>query len=149
MEKRIGRGALAALLGMVVWTGAFAAGEEVLVYKSPTCGCCNAWVDHLRENGFKVVTRDTDNLPVLKARLGVTRDVASCHTAVVDGYVVEGHVPAEVIRRLLAERPQVTGVAAPGMPVGSPGMEVPGQPAEPYDVVTFDAQGRTALYERR
>lgn len=106
------------------------------------------WVDHLRESGFEVETRDLPNLTAVKDSLGVPGSLASCHTAVVDGYVVEGHVPANEIKRLLSERPDVRGISVPGMPLGSPGMEVPGRPPQTYDVVSFGEAGaqRYATY---
>lgn len=118
--------------------GAEGAGLDTLtvtVYKSPTCGCCNAWVDHLRASGFRVATIDTDDLTSIKQRHGVEPAHAACHTALVGGYVIEGHVPAADVRRLLTERPAVTGLAVPGMPMGSPGME--GPRPERYDVLAF------------
>ncbi|MEX0893524.1 MAG: DUF411 domain-containing protein [Gemmatimonadota bacterium] len=121
---------------------------EVTVYKSATCGCCQAWVEHLAENGFEVKAVNVADLAAVKAEHTVPPRLAACHTAVVDGYVVEGHVPAEVVRRLLEERPEVLGIAVPGMPVGSPGMEA-GDRKDPYDVLTFDAEGRTTVFERR
>lgn len=124
-----------------------AALPTITVYKTPTCGCCTDWVDHLRENGFSVVAHDLDDLSPIKAELGIRRELASCHTAVVDGYVVEGHVPADLIARLLTERPAVTGIAVPGMPIGSPGME--GPYSQRYDVLTFDRDGRTTVFARR
>lgn len=120
---------------------------ELVVYKTETCGCCGKWVDHLREHGFSVTTQDVTNLGVVKRRHQVAAELASCHTALVDGYVVEGHVPADVIARLLEERPPVVGLTVPGMPMGSPGME--GAYVEPYEVLTFDAEGRTEVYARR
>lgn len=130
--------------------GAEAGGSpEVVVYKTATCGCCSAWIEHLEAAGFPVTAHDEQDLMALKNQLGVPGPVRSCHTALVDGYLVEGHVPADVIRRLLEERPEVAGVAVPGMPIGSPGMEVPGRPADRYDVVTFDGRGRTEVYESR
>ena len=120
----------------------------VQVWKSPTCGCCGGWVEHLRAEGFEVEVHDVADLRDVKAENGVTDDLASCHTALVDGYVVEGHVPAEDIRRLLAERPDVAGIAAPGMPVGSPGMEVPGRAADPYEVVAFTRDGGRSVFAR-
>jgi hypothetical protein len=128
-----------------------AAGPVVTVYKNPNCGCCNQWVDHLRENGFQVEARNATDLARIKAERGVPAPLAACHTAVVDGYVIEGHVPADVIRRLLAERPEAAGLAVPGMPVGSPGMEVPGsfRPAEPYDVLLFQRGGGATVYATR
>lgn len=119
----------------------------VTVYKSPACGCCSKWVEHLREQGFEVKTHDTDDVDRVKATMGVPGAMQSCHTAIVDGYVVEGHVPAAVIRRLLEERPKVAGVAVPGMPMGSPGMEGPRK--QKYSVFTFDRQGKTGVYENR
>ena len=119
---------------------------EVRVYKTASCSCCAKWVDHLRANGFSVTTRNEIDLTALKARYGVEPRFASCHTALVDDYVVEGHVPAEDIWRLLRERPEVVGITVPGMPLGSPGMEV-GR-AQPYDVLTFDDEGETAIYAR-
>jgi hypothetical protein len=126
----------AALLPLRTATSA----PEVVVYKSPTCGCCSAWIDHLQDNGFKVVARDTTDLTTIKEQHGVTPELASCHTAVVDGYVLEGHVPAADVKTLLAQRPAITGLAVPGMPIGSPGMEQ-GDTKQPYDVVAFDKQG--------
>lgn len=125
-----------------------AAPGVVTVWKSPTCGCCGGWVDHLEEEGFEVEVVDSYDLQAVKAEHGVTADLASCHTAVVDGYVVEGHVPAEDIRRLLAERPDVAGIAAPGMPVGSPGMEVEGRAPDAYDVVVFTRDGERSVFAR-
>lgn len=124
------------------------ASPSVTVYKSPTCGCCGKWVDHLRDNGFQVIARDVADVDTYKLRYGVPRQLASCHTAVVGGYVVEGHVPADVVRRLLAEQPKFSGVAVPGMPIGSPGMEQ-GARQDPYEVVAFDRAGHVTVYERR
>lgn len=106
-------------------------------------------MDHLRENGFEVTAEDVRDLRPVRQRYGVPRSLESCHTGVVDGYVVEGHVPADAIKRLLAKRPGVAGIAVPGMPIGSPGMEVPGRPAERYRIMSFDHTGRTAVFERR
>jgi hypothetical protein len=122
---------------------------EITVYKSPTCGCCTEWVGHLRRHGFRVKTEDLSDLSRMKRRHGVPAELQSCHTALVGGYVVEGHVPADLIERLLRERPKVVGLAVPGMPVGSPGMEVPGVPAAPYRVLTFDRSGKTDVFATR
>lgn len=124
-------------------------GTAITVYKSPTCGCCSKWVEHIQENGFQVTNHDIDTseLTQIKKRYGVPDKLASCHTAIVNGYVVEGHVPADVINRLLSEKPKVVGIAVPGMPMGSPGME--GSYSEPYDVVTFDKDGKTQVYTSR
>ncbi|MDZ4700357.1 MAG: DUF411 domain-containing protein [Rhodothermales bacterium] len=124
--------------------------EEVLptmmVYKSPTCGCCSKWVDHLRAAGMDVKTTDSDDMGSIKERFGVPGKLSSCHTAVVGGYIVEGHVPFEDIQRLLTERPDAVGLAVPAMPVGSPGMEVEGRPADKYNVLLFDANGNQRVY---
>lgn len=121
----------------------------VRVYKSPTCGCCAAWVDHLREEGFQVEVQEGREVTAAKVELGVPAGVQSCHTAVVDGYVVEGHVPADAIRDLLSRAPEVAGLAVPGMPVGSPGMEVEDGRQDPYDILTFDAAGVTEVFDSR
>ena len=112
---------------------------EIRVYKSPTCGCCTKWIDHLRANGFSVRATDVPDVNPIKRENAVPPRLAACHTAFVEGYVLEGHVPAEDVRRLLAERPAVSGLAVPGMPIGSPGMEGPNP--ERYDVLAFDAAG--------
>lgn len=116
----------------------------VTVWKSPTCGCCRNWVDHMREEGFTVVTIDTSDVNPVKRRHGVAPDLGSCHTATVGGYVLEGHVPAADVRRLLAERPPVVGLAVPGMPTGSPGMEGPF--SQKYDVIAFDRSGGRSVF---
>ena len=119
----------------------------VTVYKSPTCQCCAKWVDHLQANGFEVTTSDRSDMQQVKQHYNVPRELASCHTAVVGGYVVEGHVPADEIKRLLAERPSVAGLTVPGMPVGSPGMEQ-GSQQDPYNVLTFTQQGNANVFAR-
>jgi hypothetical protein len=121
---------------------------RVLVSKDPTCGCCNGWIEHLRGAGFPVTVVDTNRINAVKKRHGVPDDIASCHTAEVGGYVLEGHVPAAEVKRLLAERPQARGLAVPGMPMGSPGMEMDGM-TETYEVILFGPLGRRtyARYE--
>ncbi|MEA3290831.1 MAG: DUF411 domain-containing protein [Pseudomonadota bacterium] len=119
--------------------------QTITVYKSPTCGCCKGWVDYLRDNGFQVKTHDVSDLMGIKAKQGLTdRRLMSCHTALIDGYIVEGHVPVEDIRRLVNERPDVVGITAPGMPQMSPGM----RSIEPkgYDVLSFDKRGDVELF---
>ena len=116
----------------------------VVVYKTPSCGCCNGWVEHLRAAGFDVEARDVRDLMSVKIDAGVPTDLTSCHTALIDGYVVEGHIPADVVKRLLAERPAVAGIAVPGMPIGSPGME--GRNPEAYTVQAFTAGGDRATF---
>ena len=120
----------------------------IKVYKSPTCGCCALWVDHMREAGFELEVEDTDDMIGVKVDAGLPLQLQSCHTALVDGYVFEGHIPAEVIARFLAEQPSASGLAVPGMPIGSPGMEF-GDRVDPYDVLQFDAAGNTSIYESR
>ena len=121
---------------------ALAAEPTVTVTKDPNCGCCSGWVEHLRENGFLVAVRDVPDLQRVKARLGVPSDLAACHTAEVSGYVIEGHVPAAAVRRLLQEKPKGRGLAVAGMPVGSPGMEVPEGTTAEYDVMLFGEERR-------
>jgi hypothetical protein len=121
----------------------------MVVMKDPSCGCCGAWIDHVRAAGFPVEVIDSGEMDRHKRRLGVPAALASCHTAEVDGYVVEGHVPAAEIERLLAERPRAVGLAAPGMPVGSPGMEVPGMAPETYDLVLFGPSGQSRFARYR
>lgn len=116
----------------------------ILVYKTPTCGCCNGWIEHLEAAGFTVDARDVRDLMRVKLDAGVPTGMSSCHTAIVDGYVVEGHVPAEHVVRMLEERPGIAGIAAPGMPIGSPGMEGPN--AQPYQVLSFAADGSSAVF---
>lgn len=120
----------------------------IQVYKSPTCGCCTSWVEHIRDSGFQaeVIEVTDEALQQRKSKLGVGPRLASCHTAIVNGYVVEGHVPAADIKRMLSEKPAIIGIAAPGMPVGSPGMEVPGGRKDKYDVVAFSKGGATRVF---
>lgn len=138
----------AAVLMLAGSVGITAQGRQstVEVYKSPTCGCCSKWVDHLRSHGFVVRTTDTETVDQLKTKHGVPRQARSCHTALVGGYVVEGHVPAADVQRLLKERPAIAGIAVPGMPIGSPGMEVPGVKNQPFDVVAFTKDGSTKVF---
>jgi len=119
----------------------------IKVYKTPACGCCKGWVQHLRDNGFQVETMDMPDLSMVKQKYGVKPDLQACHTAIVNGYVVEGHVPAEVLLKFLKEHPAVAGIAVPGMPSGSPGME--GGSKQAYDVLTFDRAGHTKVYAHR
>ncbi len=121
--------------------------EDLVVYKSPTCGCCKKWVQHMRDNGFSVEVHEQYNVTPKKDEYGVPRRLRSCHTAKIGGYVVEGHVPADVVKRLLEEKPAIAGVAVPGMPMGSPGME--GFRKDPYDIISFTSTGRTGIYASR
>ena len=117
---------------------------RVAVYKSPTCGCCGNWVQHLRANGFSVDVNDVADVDALRAKAGVVAKLASCHTAFVGGYVIEGHVPAADIRSLLKQRPNALGLAVPGMPAGAPGMD--GTPAGGFDVLLFQPDGTSRVY---
>ncbi len=143
MTNRTRAAILAAVLSLATTSLAHAA--QAVVYKSPTCGCCVGWVDHLTEHGFRVQSNDVPDVTKYKVRHGVPASLGSCHTAVIDGYVIEGHVPAADIKRLLAERPDVAGLAVPGMPSGSPGMSGPPQP---YNVVAFERDGDIEVFAR-
>jgi len=121
-------------------------GAAVQVYKDPTCGCCALWVEHLRKAGFTATVTDVDDMAAIKAKHGVPGRVRSCHTALVGGYVLEGHVPAEDVQRLLRQRPGIVGVGVPGMPIGSPGMEVAGVKPQKYDVLAFNKAGETQVF---
>jgi hypothetical protein len=118
------------------------------IYKSSTCGCCAKWVDHVKAAGFTTVVHDDEDMEGVKDNLGVPQGVRSCHTAQVEKYLIEGHVPAEDIQRLLKERPKVAGLAVPGMPASTPGMAVPGEPHEPYETVAFRLDGTTTTYAK-
>lgn len=129
-------------------TVALAAGpQKVEVYKSPTCGCCSEWVTHMKKNGFDVVVHDVRNVAPFRRQLGIPDQMESCHSALVGGYAIEGHVPAADVKRLLRERPKAKGIAVPGMVQGSPGMEQ-GMGKDPYQVLLFDGSGRTTVFER-
>jgi hypothetical protein len=138
-------GAAAFALAGIAGRAVAAAAPEMVVYKSPTCGCCKDWVKHLQANGLAVKTVDVADLAAVRARFSVPDRLAACHTAVIGGYVVEGHVPAAAVKRLLAEKPGAIGISVPGMPIGSPGME--GANPEPFGVVVFDERGRSKVFE--
>jgi hypothetical protein len=121
----------------------------VTVYKNPTCACCEGWADHLRASGFRVEMKEGADLMTVKQQLGVTMDLASCHTAEVGDYVLEGHVPAAVIRQLLEEKPAIRGLAVPGMPPGVPGMPEAGPNRAPYEIFTIEQGGGTRVYATR
>ena len=148
-HRRIAFAAVLAAMS-TIWFGpaprAQRTAPSVTVYKSPTCGCCTKWVDHMRANGFVVTATNVEDMAAVKQKYGVPDKVGSCHTSLVGGYVIEGHVPADVVKRLLAERPKVAGLAVPGMPASAPGMDIPGQP---YTIVGFDRAGQLTVYERR
>jgi len=147
--EQITRRQILVALSMVVATGLRSAGQTqtaVRVYRDPTCGCCGMWVEHLRKAGFTATVMEVDDIAAIKAKYGVPARVGSCHTALVGNYVVEGHVPAEDMRRLLKERPDIAGIGVPGMPIGSPGMEVAGLKPQAYDVLAFDKTGTTRVF---
>lgn len=123
------------------------AAVTVTVFKDPNCGCCKEWITHLKKHAFNVVAKDTSDMSGVKTTGRVPRQLQSCHTAFVNGYVVEGHVPAADIQRMLDEKPKVAGIAVPGMPAGSPGMEVPGR-VDRYDVIAFGRDGSTSVFAR-
>jgi len=118
---------------------------EIVVYRSPTCGCCGKWLEHLRHHHFNVVDHITDDMDGIKRQYGVPQNLASCHTAIVEGYVIEGHVPAADIQKLLAEKPPLKGLAVPGMVTGSPGMEM-GERHDPFKVIGFEANGQYRIF---
>lgn len=120
---------------------------QMTVYKDPNCGCCKAWVEYVRKHAFTVTTKDTSDLTAIKQSARVPADHRSCHTAFVNGYVIEGHIPIEDIKRLLAEKPKVAGLAVGGMPVGSPGMEL-GNRRDAYDVIAFTRDGATRIFAK-
>jgi len=139
----------------MVWTallalffmGSAAFAAEMSVTKTPWCGCCAAWITHMREAGFDVTVHEEEDLTAIKDKMGVEPKLQSCHTGEVEGYVIEGHVPAEDVLRLLAERPKARGLTVPGMPVGSPGMEM-GDRKDAYDVFLIKEDGTTELFSK-
>ncbi|HEV8599148.1 MAG TPA: DUF411 domain-containing protein [Gemmatimonadales bacterium] len=145
----LARGACLALgfsgLARLLHAGPFK--TAMLVYKDPGCGCCEKWVELMRASGFAVAVRNTTDMQPIKRRYQVPPALASCHTALVEGYVIEGHVPSDLIRKLLKEKPKVVGLTVPGMVTGSPGMEGPNP--EPYQVLAFDVSGKTSVYAKR
>lgn len=136
---------------VLLWSLALAApaaqaagNPRITVHKSPSCGCCGLWVQHIERSGYPVTTVETDDLTPIKQKAGIPTELAACHTAFVDGYVIEGHVPAEAINRLLAERPAIKGIAVAGMPANSPGMPAP--VAEPFSVMTIPREGAPKVF---
>jgi hypothetical protein len=125
-------------------TGPTSKKPTITVYKDPSCGCCKNWIEHLIKHGYRVDAKDTRSMTEIKRTLGVPDALSACHTAVVNGYLIEGHVPAADIARLLKEKPKVAGLAVPGMPMGSPGME--GPRTQHYQVLSFDKTGKTKVF---
>jgi hypothetical protein len=147
---RIGGLVAVGVLGRRLWAelpGGMAP-TPITVYKSSTCGCCTKWVDHIRANGFAPVVHDHEEMEALKDEMGVPAGVRSCHTAIVEKYLIEGHVPASDIRRLLAERPKTAGLAVPNMPPLTPGMAPDGVEPKDFEVVSFQADGSTRPFSR-
>ncbi len=146
---RVALGGAAATMatGMLTVPAFAAAPTAITVYKSPTCGCCTKWIDHLEAHGFVVSAHDLDDMSEVKATFGVPAELESCHTATVGKYVVEGHVPADLIQKMLKDAPAIAGLAVPGMPMGSPGME--GARKDAYDVIAFDRKGTRSVYAKR
>lgn len=150
MRMSLGAGALAAAVPMIaraVTAGGGAAPVRVTVYKSSSCGCCGEWVTYMKKNRFDVKVIPMDDPSPMRREAGVPDKLASCHTALVGGYVVEGHVPADLIRKMLAEKPKIVGLSVPGMVEGPPGMNE--NTKKPYDVIAFDRGGRTSVYAHR
>ncbi|WP_323750457.1 DUF411 domain-containing protein [Marinobacter sp.] len=145
MKKHSLAFSLMAALGFSTTALAGGSAPGIHVYKSPTCGCCGDWIDHLKENGFDVTATNSNDMGRIKAEAGLIPGLGSCHTATVNGYVIEGHVPADDIKRLLSEAPKATGLSVPGMPVGSPGMEM-GDRKDHYKVILFNEQGQTRVF---
>ena len=130
-----------------IFAGSAAHAATLTVFKSPSCGCCAKWVEHVEQHGFKVTTVPTADMMALKKRLGVPEEAISCHTTKVGNYIVEGHVPAADIKRLLAEKPKALGIAVAGMPMGSPGMEHGGH-RQPYATILIGLDGKTSVFAR-
>lgn len=147
LRVALGGAAATVASGMLTIPAYAAAPVPITVYKSPSCGCCKKWVEHLGAHGFAVTAKDMEDLDEVKATFGVPAELQSCHTATVGKYVIEGHVPADVIQKMLKEKPAIAGLAVPGMPMGSPGME--GGGADPYEVVAFDRKGKRSVYAKR
>jgi len=144
-----GAAAVAVVAGLVLFQSQkpAVADADIVVYKSPTCGCCSKWVKHLEDSGFSVVAHNRNDMPQIKQALGVPQSAQSCHTAKIGGYVIEGHVPADVIARLLKEKPDIRGLAVPGLPMGSPGMN--GEKTEPFEIRAFGRDGSHHVYAGR
>ncbi|TIC83419.1 DUF411 domain-containing protein [Crenobacter intestini] len=135
-----------ALIAALTAAPAFAAPSGTM-YKDPHCGCCDAWAKHMQDNGFKIDSKIDAQMSQTKDKLGVPGSLRSCHTAKIGNYLFEGHVPADLVIKVLRDKPAIAGLAVPGMPLGSPGMEGPTR--QPYQVLTFDRQGRTTVYAQR
>lgn len=147
MERR--QFILASVASIVVAQPSFSSSSIVDVFKSPTCGCCDSWVEHVTRAGFRAATHDLDQeaLSKIKKDAGISRDISSCHTGFLDGYFIEGHVPADDVKKLILERPSALGLAVPGMPIGAPGMEI-GNRRDPYDTLLILKDGSQKVFQR-
>jgi hypothetical protein len=148
LSRRAFLAASAASAVLLAWptAGGAAAKPKMTTYRSPTCGCCAKWIDAARASGFAVTVVETDDIYAVKEKHGVPDELISCHTSLVGGYVVEGHVPFDAVKRLLARRPKVKGIAVAGMPLGTPGMEAPDGRKQAFKVMAFDAAGKTRVF---
>jgi len=149
MKRVISGWIFSAMLGLAAFgmPAAQAMAEEIVMYKSPSCGCCSTWADTLKTAGFTVVEHKTEDMDVIKEKYGISDQLSSCHTALIGGYVIEGHVPAADVQRLLKEKPKgVVGLTAPGMPQQSPGMQPDMLEPKNYDVLAFDKDGKTTVF---
>ncbi len=146
MKRRNILVAITSFVALAISSPSQSSGPLITVFKTPTCGCCGKWVEHLKANGFTVKVQEVNDTSAYERQYRVPRNMVSCHTAVVNGYTIEGHVPAAEIKRLLNERPKAVGLAVPGMPVGSPGMEA--AHSEEYSVFVFDESGHASVYAR-
>jgi hypothetical protein len=144
MKVSLGAGAVLAAAPSLL--RGMAAPLKITVYKSPSCGCCGEWVKYMQGQGFETDVREMNDLTEIKRSFGVPAKLESCHTAFISGYVFEGHVPADLVKKVLAERPKIVGLSAPGMPADAPGM---GTGKTPYDVISWDKAGKTAVYAKR
>ncbi|MEA5512133.1 DUF411 domain-containing protein [Crocosphaera sp. UHCC 0190] len=120
--------------------------KEMTVYRSPSCGCCGLWVEHAEKHGFKIKDIKTDDMASIKQKYQITSDLESCHTAIIDGYVMEGHIPADDIKQFLTEKPNMIGLSVPGMPLGTPGMEA-GEKKQPFAVFAFNKTGAIEVFQ--
>ena len=138
----------AAAAGLAQGCGAVAQTRDITIYKTPWCGCCGGWVSHMERAGFKAKVVVTEDLEPIRARYNIPFQLSSCHTGVIAGYAVEGHVPAQDVERLIRERPEALAILVPGMPIGSPGMEIAGQPNEAFDTLLLEKSGKTRVFAR-
>jgi hypothetical protein len=151
MNRRtfLGSALAAGTASLMTFRPLFAHSEtRLVIYKSPACGCCGNWVNHVKANGFQTEIHDVDDVNAIKSKHGVPEELYSCHTALADGYVFEGHVPSDLVTKVLKEKPKIVGIAAPGMPIGSPGMEMGGR-KDPYKIIAFTRDGKTSVYAQR